>query len=97
MAYRRFRLPNEVKQTARAGAKRVWLVPANAFILEAVEERLQRKDAAESVVELEARIAADFNRMCWNYARCKRRGKPAAQAHLLLTGCKPEGLRLPDE
>jgi hypothetical protein len=35
----------------------------NAFILEAVEERLQRADAVESVSESEARIAADFSRI----------------------------------
>ncbi len=63
MAYRGLRLPNDVKERLTKAQKERGYSSANAFILEAIEEKLQRRDAAESVSESEARIAADFSRI----------------------------------
>ena len=63
MAYRGLRLPDDVKERLEQAQKERGYSSANAFIVEAIEEKLQRRDAAESVSESEARIAADFSRI----------------------------------
>jgi predicted DNA-binding protein len=63
MAYRGLRLPDGVKERLEQAQKERGYSSANAFIVEAIEEKLQRKDAVESVSESEARIAADFSRI----------------------------------
>ena len=63
MAYRGLRVPDDVKERLERAQKERGYSSANAFIVEAIEEKLQRRDAAESVSESEARIAADFSRI----------------------------------
>ena len=63
MAYRGLRVPDDVKERLEQAQKERGYSSANAFIVEAIEEKLQRRDAAESVSESEARIAADFSRI----------------------------------
>ena len=63
MAYRGLRLPDDVKERLEQAQKERGYSSTNALILEAIEEKLQRRDAAESVSESEARIAADFSRI----------------------------------
>ena len=63
MAYRGLRLPDDVKERLEQAQKERGYSSTNALILEALEEKLQRRDAAESVSESEARIAADFSRI----------------------------------
>jgi predicted DNA-binding protein len=63
MAYRGLRLPDNVKERLEQAQKVRGYSSANAFIVEAIEEKLQRMDAVESVSESEARIAADFSRI----------------------------------
>lgn len=63
MAYRGLRLPDDVKERLEQAQKERGYSSANAFIVEAIEEKLQRRDVVESVSESEARIAADFSRI----------------------------------
>ena len=63
MAYRGLRLPDGVKERLEQAQKERGYSSANAFIVEAIEEKLQRMDSVESVSESEARIAADFSRI----------------------------------
>ncbi len=63
MAYRGLRLPDGVKERLEKAQKERGYSSANAFIVEAIEEKLQRMDSVESVSESEARIAADFSRI----------------------------------
>ena len=63
MPLRGLRLSEDLKTRLEQVQKRRGYRSVNAFILEAVEEKLQRADAVESVSESEARIAADFSRI----------------------------------
>ena len=63
MPLRGLRLSEDLKTRLEQVQKRRGYRSVNAFILEAVEEKLQRSDAVESVSESEARIAADFSRI----------------------------------
>src|SRR5206468_7643641 len=63
MPLRGLRLSDDLKTRLEQVQKRRGYRSVNAFILEAIEEKLQRTDAVESVSESEARIAADFSRI----------------------------------
>ena len=63
MALRGLRFPDDLKARVEQVKKLRGFRSVNAFILEAIEEKLQRTDAVESVSESEARIAADFRRI----------------------------------
>ena len=63
MALRGLRFPDDLKMRVEQVKKLRGFRSVNAFILEAIEEKLQRTDAVESVSESEARIAADFRRI----------------------------------
>ncbi len=63
MALRGLRFPDDLKMRVEQVTKLRGFRSVNAFILEAIEEKLQRTDAVESVSESEARIAADFRRI----------------------------------
>ena len=63
MALRGLRFPDDLKTRVEQVKKLRGFRSVNAFILEAIEEKLQRTDAVESVSESEARIAADFRRI----------------------------------
>src|SRR6266487_694075 len=63
MPLRGLRLSEDLKTRLGEVQKLRGYRSVNAFILEAIEEKLQRADAVESVSESEARIAADFSRI----------------------------------
>jgi hypothetical protein len=63
MALRGLRFPDDLKARVEQVKKLRGFRSVNAFILEAIEEKLQRTDAVESVSESEARIASDFRRI----------------------------------
>src|SRR5947207_10325111 len=63
MPLRGLRLSDDLKTRLQQVPKVRGYKSVNAFILEAIEEKLQRMDAVESVSESEARIAADFSRI----------------------------------
>src|SRR5438128_12104937 len=63
MPLRGLRLSEDLKTRLVQVQKLRGYKSANAFIVEAIEEKLQRADATESVSESEARIAADFSRI----------------------------------
>ena len=63
MPLRGLRLSEDLKTRLGEVQKLRGYRSVNAFILEAIEEKLQRTDAVESVSESEARIAADFSRI----------------------------------
>ncbi len=63
MPLRGLRLSEDLKTRLEQAQKLRGYRSVNAFILEAIEEKLQRTDAVESVSEPEARIAADFSRI----------------------------------
>ena len=63
MPLRGLRLSEDLKTRLVQVQKLRGYKSANAFIVEAIEEKLQRLNAVESVSESEARIAADFSRI----------------------------------
>ena len=63
MPLRGLRLSEDLKTRLQQVQKARSYKSVNAFILEAIEEKLQRTNAVESVSESEARIAADFSRI----------------------------------
>ncbi len=63
MLLRGLRLSDDLKTRLEQAQKLRGYRSVNGFILEAIEEKLQRTDAVESVSESEARIAADFSRI----------------------------------
>src|SRR6266566_3751604 len=63
MPLRGLRLSDDLKTRLEQVQKLRGYRSVNAFILEAIEEKLQRADAVQSVSESEARIAADFSRI----------------------------------
>src|SRR5712691_6099708 len=63
MPLRGLRLSDDLKTRLEHAQKLRRYRSVNAFILEAVEEKLQRADAVESVSESEALIAGDFSRI----------------------------------
>src|SRR6266542_4346815 len=63
MLLRGLRLSDDLKTRLEQAQKLRGYRSVNAFILEAIDEKLQRTDAVESVSEPEARIAADFSRI----------------------------------
>src|SRR6266498_1160871 len=63
MPLRGLRLSEDLKTRLGEVQKLRGYRSVNAFILEAIEEKLQRTNAVESVSESEARIAADFSRI----------------------------------
>src|SRR6266567_5530508 len=63
MLLRGLRLSDDLKTRLEQAQKLRGYRSVNAFILEAIEEKLQRTDAVETVSESEARIAADFSQI----------------------------------
>jgi hypothetical protein len=63
MPLRGLRLSEDLKTCLEQVQKLRAYRSVNAFIPEAIKEKLQRMDAVDSVSESEARIAADFSRI----------------------------------
>jgi len=63
MPLRGLRLSEDLKIRLQQVQKARGYKSVNAFMLESIEEKLQRMNAVESVSESEARIAADFSRI----------------------------------
>jgi Arc/MetJ-type ribon-helix-helix transcriptional regulator len=63
MAQRNLRLRDDLKHQIEATARSRGYRSSSAFIIEALEEKLGRREAIESTSEAEARIAADFRRI----------------------------------
>ena len=63
MAQRNLRLQDDLKQQVEQVARARGYRSSSAFMVEAIEEKLGRIEAIESMSEAEARIAADFSRI----------------------------------
>lgn len=63
MAQRNLRLPDTLKERIEQVASERGYRSSSAFMIEAIQEKLRRDDAIESMSEAEGRIAASFNQI----------------------------------